>query len=275
MRAVATALCVLAAGCDALFGLDHLDPTRDAALTGDGPADGSGGQCLFEPRVLLQDGSGSHDPTLSIDRMELLFVRDVGAGYDIYRAIRADVGLPFDTGLIVAEINSSGDDTDPALTADSRMIVFKSDRGGNGPRAYQATRTSGVFSSPVLVPGLENMPVYGLDVSPDGLTLYIDDGANLVAASRTARDQPVVSTVDLTTDRASFPSVSPDRLELYFNGAGLVQRTRVNAAATFDAATTTVIDAGGADGDIVADGSAIVLTGGSSSDIVYLRERCP
>lgn len=277
MRGLAAALCVIAAGCDALFGLDPLEARPDgnsdavdAALPADVAPD-----CLFGPRELLYDG-GAHDPTLSADRKELFYAYDLGSGYDIYRTVRTDTSAPFVAAAIVAELSSASKDTDPALTADGLMVVFISERGGNGPRAYQATRTSSVvaFTTPQLVPGLENTPVSGIDVSGDGLTLYYDDGARLVAAERSARDQGILVVRIIAAESTPFPSVSADGRELYYNGPGVMRRTREDLSASFVVATQTVVDDGGADADILPDGSAIVLTGGASSNVVYLRDHC-
>jgi hypothetical protein len=48
------------------------------------------------------------------------------------------------------------------------LLVFKSNRNTSSLRAWQATRSGRgeTFSSPVLVPGMENTTVFGLDISP-------------------------------------------------------------------------------------------------------------
>lgn len=274
---MAAVLCVMAAGCDALFGLDPLETRPDGnadAVDATLPLD-VGPDCMFGPRELLY-GGGAHDPTLSADRTELFYAYDVGAGYDIYRTVRTDTSMPFSVTGIVGELSSNTNDTDPSLTEDGLMIMFISERGGNGPRAYQATRMSRTapFSVPLLVPGLMNTPIVGVDVSPDGLTLYYDDGAKLVAANRSGRDQPVIVLHDVALDATPFPSVAADGLELYYNEAGVMRRTRPDTSMAFEAATRMTIDDGGADADVLPDGSALVLTGGAASDVVYLREGC-
>ena len=52
---------------------------------------------------------------------------------------------------------------------------------------------------------------------------------------------------------------------------GLTRRTRTDAGSIFDASTDTVIDDGGADGDITPDSKRLVFTGGSNT---YERDRC-
>jgi hypothetical protein len=269
----------MVAGCDALFGLDLLE-VRPDAVSGDALTDAARPvdvqpDCLFAQRELLYSG-GAHDPTLSADRTELFYAYDLGTGYDIYQAVRSDTNQPFAAGGIVGALTSAGNDTDPALTADGLLVVFISDRGGTGPRAYQAKRGSIVtaFSAPQLVPGLENTPVSSVDVSPDGLTLYYDDGARLRSVSRTARDQPILVLQEIAMESTPFPSLSADGLELYYNGPGVMRRTRHDTSSSFDLAPPVSVDDGGADADLLPDGSALVLTGGNGSDVVYLRERC-
>lgn len=278
MRAV-LCICVVAAGCDKLFSLDHIDQ----GATIDGPlADGDGGvpdapACMYSPRLQLQSTGGSHDPQLSTDRLDLFTVRSPAGNYEIYESVRGDTTTQFGTGTAIASLASSSDDTDPAVTDDGLMILFKSNRSG-AYRIHQATRTSrgGAFGTPSIPAGLGNQTVYGLDISPDGLTVYVDDGAKLVMATRSSRTASFGPPTMVTLDRTGFPSVSADGLELFYNGAGVVHRTRDSTTASFDGGSTTQVDMGGSDADIVADGSAIVLTGGSLFDTVYLRERaCP
>lgn len=272
---VAPCVCVLVMGCDALFGLDSIEPGNDAPIPGDGLG---AGDCLYSPRMLLQTGSGSHDPQLTDDRLELFTARRPSGNYEIYRATRTDPSTPFGTGSAVTNLVNSSDDTDPALTADGLMLVFKSYRGSTISHAFQSTRTSrtGSFSTPALVPGLESQIVYGLDLSADGLTIYIDDGAKLSFATRPTRADPFGPLAMISIERAGFPSVSADGLHLFYNAAGVLHRSRPAVDVGFDVGTATVVDGGGADADLTADGTALVLTGGTASDVVYLIERtCP
>lgn len=278
MRRVAALLCLLA-GCDALFGLDRLDPSVDGGAGVDAPFPDSAkpldARCdRLGPRVLLQDIGGSHEPTLSADRRDLYFVRDNTTGLDIYHASRLDPTQPFGEGQLVAGLSSAFSDTDPALTADGLLIVFKSNRSG-ADRAYQAKRTAtSVFASPELVPGLEMTMVSGIDISPDGLTLYVDDGLHLIIAARPARSEPI-ETLVVVADRTPFPSASSDGLELYYNGEGVVRRTRGDTSEPFLEGTATVVDESGRDADVLADDSALVFTAGPNNDVVYMRDLCP
>lgn len=276
MRGLLPCVCILTAGCDALFSLDHIGP--GAAIDApSGVIDGDAPGCTYSPRIALQNTGGSHDPQLSSDRKDLFTVRSPSGNYEIYESVRTDTTVPFGTGTAIASLANNADDSDPAVTDDGLMILFKSNRSGSY-RIYQATRTSrgGAFGTPSIPAGLTNQTVYGIDISPDGLTIYIDDNAKLVMATRSSRTASFGPTQMVTLEKNGFPSVSADGLELFYNGAGVVHRTRSSTTALFDGGSTTQVDMGGSDADILADGSAIVLTGGTSFDTVYLRERsCP
>lgn len=286
MRGGLLCVCVMAAGCDSLFNLDHVDlqhgdggtdAMADAASDArpDGPAVFPACK-TFAQRQNLQNGlTGSHDPTLSRDRLELFTARQPGTTFDLYRATRADTTTQFGTGSPVGELDDSlADDTDPALTDDGLMIVFLSNRAGSGFRAYQATRSvvGGQFMLPNPLPGLMVQPMDGVDLSADGLTVYFHVGGVLYQASRDNRDNPFGVPLALGMFGA-FPSMSPDQLAIYYNAStgGLVRRTRTAPNNGFNG-TEEVVDSGGSDGDMISDGSAVVLTTGTSSDIVVIRE---
>src|SRR5262249_5860476 len=131
----------------------------------------------FDERDPLLTGLSGYDAQLSADGLELFFVRGTATTWDLWHAKRADSSLPFTAGLVLTELATSNlEETDPALTEDGLTLVFKSNRI-TGQHAWQATRANKTtpFSTPALVAGLEDIPVFGLDVSPDGTTIYYDD----------------------------------------------------------------------------------------------------
>jgi hypothetical protein len=280
-------VCLVLTGCDYLFNLDpiHSGPGDSGAAS---DSDGAGNeidapvdaQTVFPTcagwgnRQDLQGGAtGSHDPTLSKNRLELFTVRMPSTSYDIYLSRRPDTMSQFDIGSPVGELNSPADDTDPALTADGLMIVFISTRGGS-PRVYQATRPAvGIeFSPPDIAPGLLSQPADGIDLSPDGLSIYIHSSGLLLQATRANRGDAFGARTQIASF-GSFPSMAPDGLAIYFNGAsgGLVRRTRAVITDGFSAMDETV-DGGASDGDMLADGTAVVMSVGSPSDITVIRE---
>lgn len=286
MRRGLLCVCVMAAGCDSLFNLDHVDLQHGDGGTGamadattDARPDGPTvfpACSTFAQRQNLQMGlSGSHDPQLSRDRLELFTARQASATFDLYRSTRTDTTTQFGVGLPITELDDSvADDTDPALTDDGLMIVFLSNRAGSGFRAYQATRSlvGGQFTVPNPLPGLMVQPMDGMDLSADGLTIYFHVGTMLYQAIRDSRDNPF-GTPQALGNFGAFPSMSPDKLAIYYNAStgGLVRRTRIAPSDGFNG-TEESVDGGGSDGDMVSDGTAIVLTTGANSDIVVIRE---
>ncbi len=257
-------------GCDRVFGLEPIDVRGDvpSSDTADG---GDAGPC-FLPRQLVLGVTG-FDPMLTHDKRTLLYARNAGT-YDLFQATRADLvpTTAFKNETAFAELNTQADETDPSLTEDGLLIMFTSNRSGAW-RAYQAQRTTmtGTFTAPVLVPGLTTTTISGLDISPDGLTLYFDDTVSFAIAQRGSRDDAFADLIRPSLDHAEYPSVTANGLELYYNAAGIVRRTRAGKTDPFDGGTARVVDEGGSDADITPDGNTLVFRGGTS---LYTRERC-
>lgn len=274
MRGVVVVVCLVVAGCDVVWRLDEVHGgLADADRPDDTLDSDTVDPCPFRPRVQISAGNGNNDPQLSEDGLELFFVRGSAGTYDLWHAVRTNTQSPFPMGSAISEINSPAEDTDPAISADGNTIVFKSLRGGSTTnRAFQATRTARgqTFSTPVMLGNLPN-PVAGLDLSADGLTLYVDDGGKLSAYSRpTAAVTMFVLGMMLTIERTQFPSLSADGLELFYNGAGVVRRRRASTMDQFEG-TAQVIDDGAGDPDITFDGTRLVT---ASNGFIYISERC-
>lgn len=59
------------------------------------------------------------------DPLELYFHSDRTAATDIYTASRPSIGAPFDSPVLVAELSTAAQESDPSVTADRRTIVFE------------------------------------------------------------------------------------------------------------------------------------------------------
>ncbi|HWO08451.1 MAG TPA: hypothetical protein VNN80_03195 [Polyangiaceae bacterium] len=91
----------------------------------------------------LAGSSQEFGPTLSGDELEVFIASDRpgGAGsMDIWRAVRSQLGDPFEQPVNVSEVNGNGYDTDPRLSADGTELFFSSSRDGNQV-LWVATRT--------------------------------------------------------------------------------------------------------------------------------------
>jgi len=277
---VAASVAVLPA-CDKLFDIDPLrdpgdggasDAKRLDAMADVGPPGDAIVPCFSPPKQVPGINNGL-DPQMSGDRLEMIYAKGSPGSYSLFHATRLSTFAAF-TETELDTINTSGEETDPALTADRLLLIFKSNRDGNGQHAFQTTRVSVTtpFVGATLVPGVESIAVSGLDISPDGKTIYIDDGDALYVAHRAATDLAFDTAIALTNQHMDYPSVSPNGLELFSNGQGLVRATRATISDADQFAGADLIDANGNDGDVLPDNSAIVDVGGGGA--FYILDRC-
>jgi len=113
------------------------------------------------------------DPHLSTDGLRLYFGPSSPTQH-LAIARRAQLGQDFGPPALIAELNSAGADGDPAVSADERVMVFTSTRGGNADLWY-ATRADPTQSwgAPALVPGVNTSSVEGdPQLAGDGCHLY-------------------------------------------------------------------------------------------------------
>jgi Tol biopolymer transport system component len=119
-------------------------------------------------------------PELSSDGLTVYFhsIRFGGLGAtDLYTATRPSLGAAFGTPTLMANVNSSGGDREPTVTADGLTLIFASNRGGGAGAEdlWMATRpdTASPFSAAVNISEL-NTNYFEQDpaISPDGMSLY-------------------------------------------------------------------------------------------------------
>src|SRR5262249_52956492 len=141
--------------------------------------------------------------------------------------------------LAVASFSTPGS-TDPAITSDGLHILYLN---GNH-QVYQSDRADrhAMWSAPTIVSGIDSFIAGGgLDISLDGLTIYVSDSSQLYTATRT---DPMGRFGDLTKlavgRKVSFPGVSPDERELFYNPENtkeLRRMTRNDRSLDFDVMT--------------------------------------
>lgn len=120
------------------------------------------------------------DPWISGDGLTMYFTSTRNGSYDIFRATRASGSASFDAPAAVAELNTSGVEDAPVVSADGLEIFFASDRAqtSNGRNdIWHATRASTAdgFGTPSLVAELsgttsEDFPTW---LSADRCTLLL------------------------------------------------------------------------------------------------------
>ena len=262
----AAAACLIAGGCDRVWGLSRADAAPiDAAPCTSG---------TFEARVPLDEApAGALDPQLRGDLLELFFTSD-SMGYDLWHMTRASVAEPFGNLEAMRTVNTGNNETDPTITADGLDLLFKSDYPiGSGPfYVWEATRPTvhDVFGAPHRAMGLEALPMNGIDIAPDGLTIYLDDGARLASRSRASRDAGFGMSTDLGS-QASFPSIGADETEIFFNAGGVSRRIRAALGNPFGVQDS--IDVMGTDPDLAADGRTLIFELGNG--LATRTRSCP
>jgi hypothetical protein len=197
-----------------------------------------------------------------------MFVAESVAGtFEISRYLRTSTAVPYSPELLVVMLNDpTANDQDPSLTADGLEVFFVSDRDGTY-RAYTSVRPSLAlpWGPPRLVAGLESREVSSLDITPDGLALYVelvDELHRSQRATRTADFSPPDPQI-VGYNNTAFPSVSPDELEVYYNlGSEVVLRTRTDSDSPFGMETSVAGATGTVDPDLSADGSVMVIVTG-------------
>ncbi len=99
------------------------------------------------PSAVVELSTSEDEGSISVttDGLGLVLSRDAGSGEDLFEATRADASTAWPAPTPIAELNTTGIDSTPALTGDGLTIVFASDRaGGLGERDLWEARRSAV-----------------------------------------------------------------------------------------------------------------------------------
>jgi WD40-like Beta Propeller Repeat len=222
---------------------DATEGDADAGLDATDAPDAPGAACdpgmPFAAPVLVAGTdinlptSNEGTPRLSPDELTLYFWsdRDLDGGTGdthVYIATRSATTEPFGPPSLLADVNSSGNDDSPTVTADGMTLVFASDRTtGVNDVLFEATRgDGGDFGAPAFLPNVnttfdQSTPY----LRPDGQVLYFvsDRGGSTVGEDvyRAVLQAGVfsvpspVTELNSTSDEYS-PAVSPDDRVIYW-----------------------------------------------------------
>jgi len=136
---------------------------------------------------------------------------------------------PFGPAVAVAELNSTGYDAEPSVSADGLTMYLSSSRGGIYLDLYVATRPEqdAPWTTPLRVAELADgaEPEFGPGLAADGRTLYYDSGylsSTALAATRPTASGPWSAPSVVLGDTATFAAASDvdpsgDGLALYFD----------------------------------------------------------
>ena len=131
----------------------------------------------------LSSGSNDSCPFPASDVLIVLDSDRSGGqgGRDLFRASRATGTDPWGSPVVVAELNTGGEDSCAFLSSDGRLILFGSDRDNGVMNIFVATRTDAAapFDPPTKLPQV-NSASEDADpwLSPDMKTLYFSSSRN-------------------------------------------------------------------------------------------------
>ena len=253
-------------------------------------------------QLLTAVNSTSEDvlPFLTADELQLWFASNRAGGLgalDIWMASRASVTAAFGTPVLVANVNTSGQDGRPTLTADGLNIYIEyralPTTGPYRIRTASRSSTSAGFSTPTEVPILAStVSVVAPYVLGDHSAIYFVSTGTVGSSDvfRAARSggvfqTPVQENSLSSVDSEDYPAVAPDDRTIYVTSrrGGMVENDiwksqRPNTVQAYPAPTNvTEINTTGGDtmGWVSADDCVMYLhktNGANASDLfVYTK----
>jgi hypothetical protein len=184
----------------------------------------------------INTGSYEGWPTLSSDELTMYFMSNRGGAgstgaIDVFVATRPSITAAFGTPAAVANVNTTGDDECPTVTADGLFLYV--DRNAGSASTYwdiylaQRANTTVDFGTPMLVPSL-NQTANGKEddnqfILPNNSAMYfISDRGISRDIYRAARnvggtfDTPV-AVLPLPNSNENSAAVTNDELTMYFS----------------------------------------------------------
>jgi hypothetical protein len=170
---------------DAEVADDAPAPAPDAPAP-DAPPDAPGPWLTPVPIPGVNTGSDESDPSLTADRLTIVFISDRPGGLggdDLYLGTRGAVTEPFTVTPLTA-LSSPAQDRSPEISVDGGTLYFTSSRNG-GYDVYVSTLAGGAWSAPQRVDALSSGATEGdVAISPDGLTAIVERSGALYFATR-------------------------------------------------------------------------------------------
>jgi hypothetical protein len=274
-------VCVALGGCQLVFPF-----SADPAISHDGAVEGgieiTVPTCPGAPfpsgnvTVLAGLESELFDGAMFGD--ELWMTREEDGDRKIQLAIRDTTGV-YAAPVKPPFVDLDADEYEVGISGDGRRLVFISNRDDLEPRVFEATRPEPTepFGAAIEVAGLPS-GIQGLDLSFDGLALYISDSKMQVRVARRSSLETTFGNASALADAQNdpvlgeSPSISPDELELfYLFGSEIFRRVRAGRDARFG--PPELISAG-FDPDLANDGGALVHSNVATGQLQTLRREC-
>lgn len=204
-----------------------------AGSGGPGGAGGAAGRPGVRLLDLVSDPVAiDTDPTVTGDRLELIFMSDRQGSEDLWVSRRSDPSEPWPSPERIAELSSASQDENPSVSADGLVLWFYSDRDRALGTLWRTARSSRdePWGEPVPFPELsigDESSNVAISLDASGLVAVLsskptgDRSYDLYVANRPARDQPFDAPIWLegvNSDYDEFdPFIGPDSLFLAFH----------------------------------------------------------
>jgi hypothetical protein len=266
---------VLCAGCFSKPGFGGGGGTGDGG-TGDGGTC-TGAWSTPEPITALNN-QVTGEPTITGDKLQVYWhVQNTPTSQEIHWASRESASEDFtDRGTVSGLDGATGIDTDPSISDDGLVLVYRIGANEQAAGFREVTRTAAdlAWGAPHSLAGLNTIVPASLDLSGDGLTLYYNVSQTLYSATRPTRGAAFTqSTTTLGTNRR-FPAISGDELTLYYETPAITSATRSAKTVAFPAGTAFYTDTDLHDVDVTQDGKTLVVAT-HAGETIAIATRCP
>jgi Tol biopolymer transport system component len=222
--------CVLLVACGARLegdlpaaevdGSVAIEPDAAAAASPDAAPDAPAVATWSTPKLIggVNDAAATEDdPTLSGDRLKIVFISNRGGNADLYIGTRAKKSDPFTVTALTA-LNSTAVESSPELSTDGTILHFVTRRSGTN-QIFRSTFNGTTWAAPAAVASLASLTGADFGMSPDRLTLLAIQpqaaGGNYVMRSERATTADAwgtparVASLEVTTDVAA-PTLTND-----------------------------------------------------------------
>ncbi len=207
---------------------DATDATFEIDALGDAfiPPDSTTGTVWAAPSPLgggVNTPATETDPSITNDRLTLVFIRNVAADEEIFMSTRTTTAEPWGVATAVTALNSTSLERSPEIGDDGQAITFTSNRSGNFD-VYVSFKVGSTWSAPVVVTELSGTGIENdVAISPDRLTAFVTRGSSpnrrLFRSTRSSVFQvwgAPTQVTEVTVDVGS-PSLTNNGATLYFH----------------------------------------------------------
>jgi hypothetical protein len=177
------------------------------------------------PILELNTNASEEHPSFSGDGLRLHFTSGRTGGAEMYVATRADRDSPWENVQLLAEVNSDEYDASGSTSADERVLVFSSWRGGlTVDELFESRRDhpGQPWGAPIAIVELNTASAErGAHLDDHGMVMYFEQNVRLVWTQRGPdgvqwNAPQVITELDLPSQAQTDPWLSPDLRTIYY-----------------------------------------------------------